>query len=133
MNTEKLKAAVALGRQLGRALVATCGVDGMPHLAVARRIALVGEDSILATEWFCPGTVENLEATRPLSVVVWDELQDVGYQLLGTLEEMQEQAMLDGYGPGDPEPSVPQVQRSLRIRVEKILAFTQAPHTDREE
>ncbi len=116
MNTEKLKAAVALARQLGRAIVATSGTDGMPHLAVARKITLAGETSILATEWFCPGTVENLRPARPLSVVVWDELRDVGYQLLGTLEEMDEQAMLDGYAPGDPEPAVPQDQRSRHRR-----------------
>jgi hypothetical protein len=133
MNAQKLKAAVSLARQLGRALVATSGPDGMPHLAVARKITLADESSIVATEWFCPGTVSNLEHTRLVSVVVWDELRDVGYQLLGDLESMDEQAMLDGYSPGDPEPTVPQVQRSLRIRVQSVLGFTQAPHTDREE
>ena len=42
--------------------------------------------------------------------------------------------MLDGYVPGeDDKPPLPQVERELFLRVDRILAFTAAPHSDVEE
>jgi uncharacterized protein len=133
MSDDALRAAVGLAARLGRALVATAGADGLPHLAVARRLTLEGGGTVSATEWFCPGTVSNVAHSPLVSVVVWDELRDVGFQILGAVEGMEDLAMLDGYSPGDAPLRVPQVERALRIRVQKVLRFSQAPHSDEEE
>jgi len=132
MEKESLARAVELAQALGRVLVATSAPDGMPHVAVARKIASRGDQTVEVDEWFCPGTVENAREGAPVSLVVWDEARDTGWQLLGNVVGVEDRAMLDGYQPEDKRAHVPQVLRTLRVQVRKALAFTQAPHDDRE-
>jgi hypothetical protein len=62
---------------------------------------------------------------------VWDPLSDQGFQILGAVENIAEQAMMNGYSPdGELEAPIPQVERKLQVRVDKILAFSHAPHSD---
>jgi hypothetical protein len=127
----ELNEIIRLGTKTGYALVATAGLDGQPHVASARRIAALPEGRVRVTEWFCPGTMANLQNNRQVSLVVWDSGTDTGYQVLGEVEEIRDLAMLDGIAPGQaPLPPVPQVERELILRVRQILDFRQAPHTD---
>ena len=48
---------------------------------------------------FVTGTVENLEQNRFVSLVIWDSASDKGYQVLGEVEEIEEEAMMNGYAP----------------------------------
>jgi len=92
------------------------------------------DNRVHVAAWFCPGTVANLEENRRISLVVWDPLRDLGYQLLGETEKVEELAMMDGYAPGEEKnPPLPQVERQLTVRVDKITDFRHAPHSDREE
>jgi hypothetical protein len=43
---------------------------------------------------------------------------------------VEDRAMLNGFLPQEKALHVPQVLRTLRVRVRKVLAFTQAPHDD---
>ncbi|MHC5059523.1 MAG: hypothetical protein ACYTFK_00335 [Planctomycetota bacterium] len=79
---------------------------------------MANEGCIADTEWFCPGTTNNLRENENVSVVVWDKSSDTGYQMLGELEE---------------EPPLPQVKRKLLISVKKMMRFKLAPHSDAEE
>ena len=132
MKQESLKRAVELAQALGRLMVATSAPDGVPHVAVARKISWHGKDVVDVDEWFCPGTVSNAREGAPVSLVVWDDKRDVGWQMVGNVAGVEDLAMLDGFLPEEKAPYVPQVLRTLRIRVSKVLAFTQAPHDDRE-
>jgi hypothetical protein len=82
---------------------------------------------------FCPGTVENIQHNRRIALVVWDEGRDTGYQLLGEVKEVKELSFMDGYAPETESRMPPQVERQLIIHVNKILAFSHAPHSDMEE
>ena len=74
----------------------------------------------------------NVSENRQISLVVWDPAQDKGHQMLGEVEEVRDLAVLDGQVCPEVEKRSPvQVQRALVVRVERVLAFTQAPHTDR--
>ncbi len=86
------------------------------------------------SSWFCPGTVTNLERNRRISLVVWDAAEDTGYQLVGEVEKVEESAFLNGYAPEveGSSPS-PQVERRLLVRVDKVIGFSHAPHSDVEE
>jgi hypothetical protein len=67
-------------------------------------------------------------------MVVWDAPSDKGYQLLGLVEKIEEIAMMNGYSPEIDETIVmPQVENRLLVRVDKIIAFSHAPHSDLEE
>jgi hypothetical protein len=134
MNSEILKKAVRLGEELGQVFVATADTAGLPHVAAAGKISLESEDHVAVMEWFCPGTVTNLEANRSIGLVVWDEKTDMGYQLLGECEKVEEVGMMDGYLPGlEDQKPLPQVERKLIVRIEKITDFSHAPHSDVEE
>jgi len=120
-----------LSARTGYALVATAGPDGVPHVASARRLDALPEGYLAVAEWFCPGTMANLQHNRSVSLVVWDSGTDTGYQVLGEVEEIRELSVLDGIAPGEaPLPVVPQIERELIVRVSQILSFRQAPHTD---
>lgn len=137
MNERALREAVALAEQVGGTLVATADADGRPHVAAARVMTLDEEHMSLAVdEWFCPGTVANLGVNRRVALVAYDCEADRGYQVLGEgeVEAVEQTGVLDALGPdelaGHP---VPQIERRLIIRPDRLLAFTQAPHTDADE
>jgi hypothetical protein len=132
MEQETLRRAVELAQAMGRLIIATSGPDGMPHVAVARKVTYRGNGTVEVDEWFCPGTVTNAHEGAPVSLVAWDEGRDAGWQLLGNVVGVEDRAMLNGFHPEERSSHVPQVLRSLRVRVSKALSFSQAPHDDRE-
>ncbi|MGR8978905.1 MAG: pyridoxamine 5'-phosphate oxidase family protein [Gammaproteobacteria bacterium] len=134
MKGETLQAAVDLARSLKHVFVATADCEGMPHVAAAADVVLAPENRVAVQEWFCPGTVRNVSENPFVSIVVWDAESDKGYQLLGVAEKIKDLAVLDGYVPGiNDKTPLPQIQRQLLIRVDRILEFTHRPHTDLEE
>jgi len=134
MKTDSLQKAVRLAETTGCVFVATSDADGMPHLAAAGKLSYAGKKNVAVTEWFCPGTVANLDNNKYVSIVVWDKDADTGFQLLGRLEKIVDLGVLDGYAPAlEKKPPLPQVQRQLLIRIEKILDFKLGPHSDVEE
>jgi hypothetical protein len=135
MNVETLKKAVLLAKNVGRVFVATADPKGLPHVAVAGKTTLISDEGRVAVEaWFCPGTMANLHANRRTALVIWEPNVDHGYQLLGETEEVEDTAIMNGYTPNlaKKEP-LPQVERRLLIRVDKIIGFKNSPHTDQEE
>jgi hypothetical protein len=128
---EGLDEIVRLGTKAGHLFVATADPDGLPHIALAHKLAITPAGQLRVTEWFCPGTNRNLEHNRRLALVVWDGATDTGYQVLGEVEEIHDRSMLDGFAPAEEKlPPVPQVERELILRVDEILDFRQAAHTD---
>jgi predicted pyridoxine 5'-phosphate oxidase superfamily flavin-nucleotide-binding protein len=129
-----IEKAVALAARVGTVFVATADADGLPHVASAGRVATSPGGKVVLADWFCPGTVHNLGRNPRISIVIWDAARDEGFQLLGEVEAVKELGMLNGYRPGEGEsPSPPQVERELTVRVDRILVFTHAPHSDEEE
>ena len=131
---ESMQKVVALAEKLQHVFVATADANGQPHVATAGEISLVSDGRVAVSSWFCPGTVTNLHQNHRIALLVWDAVEDTGYQLVGEVQRMEELAFLNGYAPGleDPTPS-PQVERQLIIRVDMVLAFSHAPHSDVEE
>lgn len=132
MNAADLNKAIELAQTVGHSLVATADAQGLPHVAVAGELGLAKEGRIAVSAWFCPGTVTNLTQNRHIALVIWDRAADKGYQLLGEVESVTDIAMMDGYQAGLDEKPTPQVEKQLLISVEKIILFSQAPHSDLE-
>ncbi len=136
MKTDVLKYTVRLAHSAGFVLVGTASEQGLPHITAAGRLELTDDDGadVAVTEWFCPGTVANLQKNRSISVVVWTKKMETGYQLLGQLAGVQDVGILDGYSAKlEGEHPMPQVEKRLLIRVEKILEFRLGPHSDVED
>ena len=134
MRPEKLESAVALAVKAGHVLVATADSRGMPHVTAAAKISLADDGDVAVTEWFCPGTVANLQKNKCVSIVVWAKDLDTGYQLIGRLAGVVDVGVLDGYSPGrEGKPPLPQVEKRLLVKVEKILDFRLGPHSDVED
>jgi len=135
LNSETLNKAVLLAKNVGRVFVATADSKGLPHVAVAGKITSISDEKRVAVEaWFCPGTMANLQANRRTSLVIWEPNADHGYQLLGETEKVEDTAIMDGYTPDlEKKEPLPQVERRLLIRVDKIIGFKHSPHTDQEE
>jgi hypothetical protein len=134
MKKKNLNQAVALAQKLQHVFVATTDGKGLPHMAAAGKLALTPEGRVAVSAWFCPTTVANLERSRWVSLVIWDPKGDIGYQLLGETEKVEEMAMMNGYAPGlESKSPLPQVERKLLVRVDKIIDFKHAPHSDVEE
>ncbi len=130
MNTELLKRAVDLTKKIGHCFIATADETGHPHIAAAGKLSCPDTDHVEITEWFCPATVANIEKNSSATIVAWDSVDDVGYQLEGKVEKVADVAILDGYAPEyDIEP-LPQVQRCLTVDVERVIDFKLGPHSD---
>jgi len=52
--------------------------------------------------------------------------------LTGRIENVDEVAVLDGYVPGQDDSSLPQTERRLLVRIDKVIKFTREAHEDRE-
>jgi predicted pyridoxine 5'-phosphate oxidase superfamily flavin-nucleotide-binding protein len=131
---ERLKQALTMAETVKTVLVATADGDGCPHVAVAGRIDSLPDGRVTVSEWFCPGTVSNLEKNPRISLVVWQSVSDTGYQLTGEVEQVEELAFLDGYLPeGEGTRPLPQTRRRLTVRVTTVIPFSRAPHTDEED
>ena len=56
------------------------------------------------------------------------------FSQLGQVEAVNETGVLDGYDPEiESVVTIPQVRRELLVRVDKIIRFSQGPHSDLEE
>jgi len=132
-NRKGIERAVALAQKLQHAFVGTSNRDGTPHIAAAASLNITEDENLAVASWFCPATVSNLQENRNVSVVVWNPETDEGVQLVGTVKAIEETAIMDGYAPEleTAQPS-PQVERRLVVKVEKVIAFSHAPHTDAE-
>lgn len=133
MKPQTLKHAVDLARKTGWILVASGDTQGVPHVAAASRIRPEGTSKLLIGGWFCPQTLLNLKQNKNISLVIWKSSADKGFQLVGEVEEIEDLAILDGLVSTEAISEVPQVERQLRVRVEKAFVFSHAPHLDVEE
>jgi hypothetical protein len=133
MNDEALERVVQLGTRVGGVFIATADSKGLPHVAVSGRIQLEGKGRIAVTEWFCPGTLSNLQDNPRISLVVWDPETDAGYQILGRSERIEDVAMIDGLVNEKGDAPIPQVERKIMVFMERIIRFSRAPHSDLEE
>jgi hypothetical protein len=103
-------------------------------VAAAGKIRLTPEGRVAVEAWFCPGTVANLQSNRHIALIIWDPNMDNGYQLLGETEKVEDTAIMNGYAPGlEDKSALPQVERRLVIRVDKIIGFKRSAHTDEED
>lgn len=131
-KTELLKEAVLLAEKTRHVFIASVNGDGVPHIAASKRLSLDAKNNVVLTEWFCPGTMENLMGKNSnLAIAMWDAKKDKGYQLIGKAKKKEDTAYLNGYafdlGKKD---IVPQIQRKVTVQIEKILDFKLTPHTD---
>ncbi len=131
---KRVETAIRLAQRLAHVLVATADGAGLPHVAAAGSVAQAPGGRLAVGAWFCPGTVENVAANPRIALVAWDPETDQGYQILGGVERIDELGMLDGYSPAEQAgPPLPQVERRLIVRVDKVLDFHHAPHSDMED
>jgi hypothetical protein len=134
MKKQAIHRAVSLGQNLQYIFVATSDKRGLPHVAAAGRIAPALDEKVAVSAWFCPGTLDNLQENHLVSLVIWDSASDKGYQLLGEVKKIEEEAIMNGYASElEAKGLTPQVERKLIVRVEKVIDFSQAPHSDIEE
>jgi hypothetical protein len=135
MKQECLIKAAVLAEKGAFLFVTTAASDGYPHVAPAARLQLdPNKEGVAIDAWFCPGTLENLKENKKVDLVVWDATLDEGYQLMGKCQGVEDLAVLNGYDASLPEKTgLPQVERRIQIRVEKVLPFQRGSHTDQEE
>jgi uncharacterized protein len=134
VKKETLDKAVALARTLDHVLVATSDSCGVPHLAAAQTIASVSHDQISITSWYCPGTLKNLEENGNMAIVVWSKAAGTGYQLVGRVVGVKDRAIMNGFAPAieDRDP-LPEIEKEFLVRVDRIVSFHPAAHSDVEE
>jgi uncharacterized protein len=134
MNPQVLREAVNLAGKLENVLIGTANKRMEPHIAVATRMNLVDDVHVTVSAWFCPTTVTNLFENPSVSLVIWDSQTDTGYQLIGASEQVENMAVLGCWTPEvDGKISIPQVERQVLVRVDRIIDFKHAPHNDIEE
>jgi uncharacterized protein len=134
MDKETLSQAVVLSGKLEFVLVATADADGVPHVAAAEKLKLLDDDCIAVKSWYCPGTINNLQDNPNIAIVIWDKNSDHGYQLQGVLEGADDLAIMDGFAAGvEMQNPLPEIEKQLRVRVDKIVAFRRTAHSDVEE
>ncbi len=131
-KTELLRDAALLAEKTKHVFLASVNGDGIPHIAASKGLSLDSKNNVVLTEWFCPGTMENLMGeNNHLAIAIWDAKKDKGYQLIGKTKKEEDVAYLNGYASDlRKKDAVPQIQRKVTVQIEKILDFKLRPHTD---
>jgi hypothetical protein len=128
---ESLEKAIALAQGLPHVFIVSADDVGAPHVAPARQVMSAPNGHIAIADWFCPTTVANVQRNAHVAIVVWDAERDIGYQLVGQVEEMLDLDMIAGDLPEESEtPLLPQIERELVVHVAAVLGFTYGPHSD---
>ena len=93
-----------------------------------RRITETGGVTASHQRVVLPRHAANLRGNNAVAIAVWDLQRDAGYQLLG---HWRIKTSLSGHTrPFEDKEVLPQVEKQLVVRVEKILDFSLAPHGD---
>ena len=132
MNGTPMREIERLARKAGRVLIVTADPEGWPHAATANSVRTIPERVLVVTGWFCPVTEANLARNPRAAVIVWDETSGDGFQAIGWREREDEIAAMNGYAPGLEDSGFPQIERELRLRINRILTFRHTRHTDEE-
>ncbi len=128
MNTELFSEAVAMAQERQHVFITTADAGGWPHLTSVGGFALASDQHIDLSDWFCPLVETNLQQNSKVTIVVWDIATDTGYQMLGEVETV---TALEGIIQSrEEDPLFGQSPKSLRVRVNKVLHFSHAPHDD---
>ncbi len=130
--SEPLERAVSMSQASGRIYLATADHGGLPHIAAAGPLTLLSDQKRVVFEaWCCPRTVANLGVNRWMALVVLPPEKEIGYQLLGWIEEMEDVLLMDGFDPQlEARRLLPQAKKRLTMRVDKIIEFRPEAHTD---
>jgi len=134
MTQGTLQKIAAFAEKQAPYLIATVDPEGQPHITAAGKLAISEAGSAEITDWFCDTTVSNLHSNPRISVIIWDRIIDVGYQLLGEAEKVEDMAIMNGFSPElDEKAHLPQVERKLVVRIRKIFDFSHRGQSDREQ
>jgi len=127
MITEELRGFV---EEVNYAFVASADSRGAPHLALGKGLSIPGPDSLVFEAWFCRRTLENLRSNPLVAVAVVRAPSGTGYQFIGTLAEITEAGILDGFSPETESGGMPQVCWRLKLKVDNVFEFTHGIHSD---
>ncbi len=131
MDMQALKKAVELGRNRQHILIGTANKKMEPHIAAAAKMELVDEIHVMVSAWFCHTTVSNLLENPSICLVIPDDKNDTGFQLIGVSEQIENMAVLGCWTPEvDAKDSIPQVERRVLVMVYRIIDFKRGPHND---
>ena len=130
---ETLQRAVSLSQASGRIYLATADRGGLPHFTAASPLSLHSDQKRVVFEaWSCPRTVANLRVNHWMALVILLPGKDIGYQLLGWIEESEDVLLMDGFDPKlEAQKSIAQAKKRLIMRVDKVIGFRPAAHTDK--
>lgn len=67
---------MALAEKLRHVFVATADTSGLSHVASAGKLTPAPDGRLVLADWFCPGTVSNLQQNPHIAIVVWDATAD---------------------------------------------------------
>jgi hypothetical protein len=110
----------AIGVPGGVLVATTSPEDGTPRLAAVDDATLEGQ-RLRLVGWFANAIVDNLERNPRLTVVVSPPGGGPGFQILGRIEGIEDQSVLDGFDSGRQPPGLPQVRRVLQVQTEEVL------------
>lgn len=110
--------------------VATADASGQPHMAIGEQVTISGDSLLIFENWFCPATLQNIACNSQVSVVAVVPDTGKGFQMLGSVVNSSETAILDGYDPTVNVPEVPQVLMRFTVKIDRVLEFTSGIHSD---
>lgn len=126
-----LKAAMDMAIRTGQVFLSTADKRGQPHMSIVQPVDFDPQGRLKMMAWLCQYTLQNLQENPKVTIVVWDPVQDKGYQMAGMLQDMRVVAQIDGYAPGlEEKKHIPQVEWKILVQIEKVCNFQKAPHID---
>jgi hypothetical protein len=128
MDTKVYDQAVALAEARQHLYITTADKNGRPHLASVGSFVPLSDQRVEVGNCFCPTLLRNLNQNPHVSLVVWDITNDTGYQLLGRAEAFS--TAEEAFSTNDEIIASGLDGHVVRVRVDHVLAFSHASHSD---
>lgn len=128
MDTQTYDEAINMAEARQHLYIATADENGYPHLSSAGSFVPLSRKRVEVGDCFCPTLLRNLTQNSRVSLVVWDIATDVGYQFLGEVEAAAtpEGILISGSDIN----SIGLEGDVIRIRVDRVMRYSHAPHSD---
>ena len=106
--------------------VASTDSSGQPHMAVGEQVAVTHDSQLVFENLFCPVTLQNISGNSHVTVVVFDPVTGVGYQMLGSVARNSDASVHDAADVPDDQA----VLTRFSVKVHRLLEFSNGIHSD---
>jgi len=131
MLKSELKRLISPSKNDKQVFVVTANSQGIPGIISAEQLIPVSGKELVLECCLCTETLVNLWENPLIMILVWNRIDDSGYQLEGRLLQMKDISEMDEDSQKrDLNGLSPQIRKYLLVEIKKVIKIKKMSHTE---